>query len=92
VSDPAVPAPDAVFRIAFEPGFRIDRARWVSVDTGARTARDDQGASIMGRLDWASSTWPILPVSPAVTYLHLDGTTTTGVTQVQAIWTDGYLT
>jgi hypothetical protein len=92
VSDPAAPGPDPVFQIIFEPGFRIDPGRWVSVDTDARTAHDDLGASIMGDLDWAATSWPLLPIAPALTYLTLAGTSTTGVSQVQALWSDGYLT
>jgi hypothetical protein len=92
VSDPAYPAPDPAFRIVFDPGFRIDPGRWVSVNTDARTAADDQGTSIMGEIDWAATTWPVLPVAPALTYLSLAGTSTTGVSQVQALWSDGYLT
>jgi hypothetical protein len=92
VSDPAVPAPDPAYRIVFDPGFRIDPGRWVSVDTDTRTAHDDAGASIMGLIDWAATTWPVLPTAPALTYLSLAGTSTTGITQAHAIWTDGYLT
>jgi hypothetical protein len=92
VRDPARAAPVPVFRLAFDLGFRIDAGRWVSVDADARTAHDDQGALIMGELDWAQTTWPVLPTAPAATYMTLTGTTTTGVTQVQAIWADGYLT
>jgi hypothetical protein len=90
VDDPDAPAP--LFEIIFDAGFRVDTGRWVSIDTDARTAHDDQGASIMGEIDWAATSWPVLPIAPARTYLTLAGTSTTGVSQVQALWSDGYLT
>jgi hypothetical protein len=90
VDDPDAPAP--LFEIIFDAGFRVDTGRWVSIDTDARTAHDDQGASIMGEIDWAATSWPVLPIAPALTYLTLTGSSTTGVSQVQALWSDGYLT
>jgi hypothetical protein len=92
VQDPALPAPEPIYRLAFREGFRIDPGRWVRVDTDALTATDDAGASILDQIDWAATIWPVVPVAPTITYLSLAGTSTTGVSQVQAIWTDAFLT
>ena len=91
VQDPP-PAVVRTFALRFVAGFRIDPGRWIRVDTDARTAADDTGANIMGSLDWAGTQWPVLPTAPASTYMSLAGTTTTGVTQAVAMWTDGSLT
>jgi len=84
----------ASFRIAFRTGFRIDPNHWVDVDSDAKTAfaDSDPGQSVMAQIDWQTSAWPIIPPDPAVAYMNLTGDSTSGVTQVQATWEDGYLT
>lgn len=91
VSNPP-PAPTTTYRVVFIPGFRIDSGHWVDVDTAAKTALTDTGANVMAQIDWMSSAWPVLPTAPAVTYMTLTGTTTSPITQVVAMWSDGYLT
>jgi hypothetical protein len=91
VSNPD-PIPNRAAGIVFVAGFRIDAGRFVDVDSAARTAYDDTGASVMAELDWMDTVWPVLPVAPAVTYMTLTGSTTTAITQAVATWQDGYLT
>jgi hypothetical protein len=84
-------APLESFTLRFVPGFRIDAGAVVSIDTDAKTVADRAGASLMGRLDWAATVWPILPVAPNLTRMALAGSSTSSITQAQATWTDGYL-
>jgi len=80
----------------FVQGFRIDAGHYVEIHTGNKTAYldGDPTQSVLSSLSWLGSVWPLVPVSPAVTRLNLNGDsgTTSGVTQVQASWQDRYLT
>jgi hypothetical protein len=84
------------WEVQFLATYRIDAGRYVDVDTMARTAYLDDGTSALSALDWGAMShgWPTLPVLPATTTMSLTsaGGNTTGVTQVQATWNDGYLT
>jgi hypothetical protein len=92
VMDPAYPL--ASYAIAFVPGTRIDAGHWIDVDADRKTVfRDsDPRQSAMAEVDWHASTWPVFPPAPAVTYFHLYGSSTSAVSQAEAIWMDGYLT
>jgi hypothetical protein len=82
--------------VQFLADYRIDAGHFVDVDTSARTAYLDDGTSALSALDWGaiSQGWPALPVLPATSTMSLTslGGNTTGVTQVVATWSDGYLT
>jgi len=82
------------FSVAFTPGFLIDAGRYVEVDTTAYTARRDGDPTqpVEHNLVWTSLRWPVLAPAPAYTLMQLDGSSTTGISQVQAIWRDGFLT
>jgi hypothetical protein len=80
------------YRVQFVTGFIVAPNDHVTVDTDARTVTTAAGDSLMSQLDWAATTWPILPPAPAQTFMSLAGTSTSGVTQVVATWNDGYLT
>jgi hypothetical protein len=86
--------PNQFFRVYFLPSFRIDAGHRVDVDTAARTAfyDGDPTQNVLGQLDWTQTVWPVCPVNPDSTGLTLAGTSTSGTTQVQATWNDGYLT
>jgi len=86
-----VSEPAANYRILFAAGFRIDAGHYVDVDSDAKTAYLDGSSSVMSSLDWQTSTWPIIPPEPAVAYVNLLGSSTSGVTQVQVRWFDRYL-
>lgn len=91
VMDPTEPLAD--YEIAFVPGTIIDPGHWIDIDADRKLVlRDgDPLDSAMAEVDWQTSTWPAIPPSPAVTYFNLYGDSTSGVSQVEAIWTDGYL-
>lgn len=91
VSNPD-PIPNAARQIVFVAGFRIDAGRWVDVDSAAKTAYDDTGASVMSSINWRATAWPVLPVAPSITYMTLTGSSTSPISQAVATWMDGYLT
>lgn len=81
------------YQIWFLAGVIIPAGQWVDVDTRAKTvfANSDPGQSWATSLDWQNTTWPVIQRgSPAG--LTLVGSSTSGITQVQAFWLDGYLT
>jgi hypothetical protein len=88
------PTVGPVADIRFLSSFRVDAGNWVDIDTRAKTAlvNGDPTQSVLASLDWLNTTWPVLPVAPASTTMNLYGTGTSNVTQVQAIWADGFLT
>ena len=73
---------------------RIDAGHFVGIDTVKHTAYldDNPAQSVLADLDWANTTWPVLPNLPDWTALELAGTGTTTSSQVVASWQDGYLT
>jgi hypothetical protein len=82
--------------VRFLPSFIINAGQYVDVDTAAKTAyrMGDPTQSVVASLDWQNSRWPyVLPVPPANfgANLLLQGSSTSGITQVQATWQDGYL-
>lgn len=81
-------------RVAFVSGFVIGAGDWVDVDTDNKTAfqTGDPTRSVFNQLNFATIVWPVLPVLPSTTNMVLSGSgVTSAVTQVQAIWHDGYL-
>jgi hypothetical protein len=80
--------------IVFVAGFIVAAGSYVDVDTNAKTAfvGGDPANSVMAQINWAQTTWPILPTLPYYSWLQLFGDSTSGVTQVQAIWYDRFLT
>ena len=80
--------------VKFKTDYRIDAGHRVTVDCieHAVYPDGDNSTNHLAQLDWVNSVlWPWLPVSPATTQLKLDGTGTTGNTQVRATWRDRYL-
>jgi hypothetical protein len=88
------PTVGPVTRVAFVSAFRVDAGNYVQVDTVNKTAylNGPGGASALAYLDWFNTAWPVLPTLPASTTMGLAGGSTTGATQVQAVYSDGYLT
>jgi hypothetical protein len=88
------PTTGPVSRVAFVASYRIDQGHYVLVDTVAKTALLDgaAGQSALAWLDWYNTAWPVLPRQPDTTQMSMTGSSTSGVTQAQATWQDGYLT
>jgi hypothetical protein len=68
--------------------------QWVDIDALRRTVLlgSDPKQNALASVDWSQSAWPYIPPAPSTVYMALSGTSTTGVTQAQATWYDGYLT
>jgi hypothetical protein len=83
--------------IAFLPTMGLSAGHYVEVDCDAKTAYLDgnRANNVLGLVDWASiavnNGWPRLPPLTHVT-MTMTGQSTSGVTQAQAFWNDGYLT
>ena len=78
--------------VTFQHGFRVDAGRYIDIDCARHTATADDGTNSLGQLYWPGSVlWPAVAVGDSG-QLQLMGTSTTGTTQVQAIWQDRYLT
>lgn len=80
--------------IQFSPALTIGAGQYVEVDTAAKTAylNGDPTQSVVTSIDWQATTWPvILPAPAAPATVRLIGSSTSGSTQVQAVWHDRYL-
>jgi len=84
------------FTVATLPGYQIAGGHFLQIDCAARTALLDGLATspAFGAIDWSVTQWPYL--APALTWTMVlagdpSGLVTSGVTQVQANWQDGYL-
>jgi hypothetical protein len=89
-----VPSVGPAYDVRFVAGFTVAGGDWVDVDTANKTAyiRGDPTRNAVTSIDWVNTTWPVLPVAPAQTTMNMTGSGASSVTQVQAIWNDGYLT
>jgi hypothetical protein len=72
--------------------FRLDAGDHVTVDTKSHAAymREDPTASVLAALDWGTLSWPVLSPGNPVT-MSVAGENTTGLSQAQATWNEGYL-
>jgi hypothetical protein len=75
----------------------ISAGHYVEVDCAARTAYldGDRSQNQLTQMDWAAMNanggWPLIPARTNIT-MAMTGSSTTGNTQTQAVWNDGYLT
>ena len=91
---PSATYPD-VGIIAFRSSYVISAGQWVDVDAARRTAyaNSDRTQNVLNQIDWSNTVrWPYIIPLPATAVMGLRGQNTSGVTQVQAIWQDAYLT
>jgi len=84
-------------QLIFVAGTIIAAGQWVDVDTATKTVywNSDPTSSAAAQFNWSQGTWPVIPVTARgnlAATVTLSGSSTSGVTQVQAIWQDGYLT
>jgi hypothetical protein len=81
---------------AMLPTLTISGGHFVEVDTAAKSAwaDGDRAQNLLSYVDWATITaqggWPRLPPKTSVT-MTMTGQSTSGSTQAQALWNDGYL-
>ena len=74
-------------------GYQIFANHYLDIDSATKTAYvdGDRAQPAMSSLDWQNSAWPLIGPAPAYAVMQLSATSTSAITQVQAIWRDGYL-
>jgi len=80
--------------IYFKAGYNIGAGNWVDIDSARRTAyaNSDHTQNVINQIDWTQTNqWPYIAPAPAYCQLLMQGTNTSGITQVQAFWNDRYL-
>jgi hypothetical protein len=89
---------NAASQVPFVAGYQIAGGHYVEVDTAAHTAYLDgaHNQSVLSSLDWLNLSWPVVSPAPDGATMGLvgdpSGLVTSGLTQCQATWQDGYLT
>ena len=85
--------PALTYRLALLSSYRIDAGHFVGIDCKLHTAwlDDDHSQSVLSQIDWSAQAWPVLPVAPDQSVMSLAGTSTTGISQAQCTWQDGFL-
>jgi hypothetical protein len=78
--------------ITFLSSFTIGSGQWVDVDSARKTAvlNSDPAQSVLSSIDWLNTKWGAID-PPNWGQLTINGSSTSPVTQVQAIWTEGFL-
>lgn len=85
-------------KVAFTSNYQIVGGAFVEVDSKGHTAylNGDRTQPVLSALDWLNMQWPVVPIAPDAATMALAGSpsglVTSGVTQCQASWHDGYLT
>jgi hypothetical protein len=87
---PPLPTP---LSIRFTGGIIVGAGHFVEVDVARKTAfvDADPTQSVLASIDWINTTWPVLPILPGYSLMTLSGNSTSGITQCQATWRDGFL-
>jgi len=75
-------------------GYQVAANHYLEIDSATKTAYvdGDPNQPAMASLDWQNTAWPLIGPAPGYAQMQLSATSTSAVTQVQAIWSDGYLT
>ena len=87
--------PDSIpSRVLFTGGLIVSAGHFIDVDTARKTAYmdSDPNQSVLPYVDWTNTRWPQLPVVPGYSLMGMSGTSTSGITQTQCTWRDGFLT
>ncbi len=94
LSGAAIGQPSYSYAIYMVQGFIINAGQWVDFDSRNRTAflNSDPTQPVLDKFDWSATHFGSIQPNPYSTAMSLYGSSTTGASQVQAIWTDGYLT
>jgi hypothetical protein len=85
----------AHYQLVFKAGVIVDAGHYVEVDCARHTATldGDPSLSVLDRISWVDSQWVVFHPTPYSNLLAMSGgSTSSGVTQVEAIWRDGWLT
>ena len=81
------------YQVGFTPSFVVDAGHYVEIDSTAYTAAIDGDPTRPAEqfLVWPSLRWPVLAPIPSYSIMRLDGSSTSEISQVQALWQDGFL-
>jgi hypothetical protein len=96
VTAPVVQFDPRAGAIAFLPTLTVSGGHYVAVDCAAKTAYldDDRSQNLLSQVDWptvyARGGWPLIPARTLITTL-MTGQSTSGNTQAQVMWQDGYI-
>lgn len=76
--------------LTFDPGVVVNAGHYIELDLDKHSCRMDGDPSqdMLQALSWGE-TWPLL--YPGGAYVSYRGSTTSGVTQAQILWQEGYL-
>jgi hypothetical protein len=79
--------------IQFDQAFVIGSGQHVDIDCLNHTVllNGDPTQSLQGHVLFTPTVWPLIWPAPYTNVLSLSGQSTAGVTQVEAIWQDGYI-
>jgi hypothetical protein len=71
----------------------LSAGQWVDIDTARHTVllQSDPKQNALASVDWSQSSWPYIPPYPGSVFMTISGSSTSGVTQAQALWFDGFL-
>jgi hypothetical protein len=75
-------------------GYQVFANHYLEIDSATKTAYVDGDVNqpAMASIDWQNTAWPLIGPAPGYATMQLAATSTSAITQVQAIWRDGYLT
>ena len=77
--------------IYFLSTFTIGSGQWVDVDSANKTAVLSDGTSVQSQMDWNVTRFTGIGPSPGYATMIMQGTSTSGSSQVVASWQEGYL-
>jgi hypothetical protein len=83
--------PVFVGQIVFKPSFTIEAGQWVDIDCRDHSAMLNGSEPVLDQIVFSGTQWPLLYPSPYTNEVTCSGGTTSGITQVQIIWQDLYL-
>jgi hypothetical protein len=96
VTAPVVSFAPSAGVFAMLPTLTLSSGQFVEVDCAARSAwlNGDRTRNLLAQVDWATIAanggWPLIPPRTTIT-MTMTGQSTSGNTQTQAFWQDGYL-
>jgi hypothetical protein len=75
-------------------GYQVFAGHYLDINSATKTAfvDGDPNQPAMASIDWQNSQWPLIGPAPAYSIMTLSAGSPSAVTQVQAMWRDGYLT
>jgi hypothetical protein len=75
-------------------GYQVLANHYLDLDSATKSAYvdGDRTQPAMASIDWQNTAWPLIGPAPDYGEFAIQGSSTSGNTQCQATWRDGYLT